>query len=348
MVPAGVAHLFAGLAASTFAALDDYGTAALGYAAGSAAGLAYILTRDRRGRDRRRVGGMALTARVGLLVPLIALAWRAQRTSMPASARAARGRAAPAAPRDVRRGGGDTAVAAARVRRVGAVRRRARVGRGDELRLRLSRLRDARWHHRVLDRPRLVRPAVARRARRPRPSRATSSRRRGSRSWSSGPRSACLPSPAPSSSRRSSAPPTADEVGEEVGSLVVVLSAWIVVAVGVNVAFPLAFVTGRLRALPWIGVAALAAADPLAWVGVELFELDGLGVSLAFSTLSCSRALLAQLGAAAAASVGLRSRRPSSAAITCCGVRPAGARRSRRDRRRACSASRSYVVLVRR
>src|SRR4029450_12123217 len=36
----------AGLPASPLAALDDYGTAALGYAAGSAAGLAFILLRS--------------------------------------------------------------------------------------------------------------------------------------------------------------------------------------------------------------------------------------------------------------------------------------------------------------
>ena len=45
VIPASVAHLFAGLVASTFAALDDYGTPALGYAVGSAAGLSYIVAR---------------------------------------------------------------------------------------------------------------------------------------------------------------------------------------------------------------------------------------------------------------------------------------------------------------
>ncbi len=43
-----------------------------------------------------------------------------------------------------------------------------------------------------------------------------------------------------------------DDVGEEVAGLVVLFSAWMVVAVGVNVTFPLAFVARRLRALPWI------------------------------------------------------------------------------------------------
>src|SRR5262249_25154576 len=45
MVPAGAMQLFAGLAASGLAALDDYGTAALGYAAASVAGLTLIVAR---------------------------------------------------------------------------------------------------------------------------------------------------------------------------------------------------------------------------------------------------------------------------------------------------------------
>ena len=44
-----------------------------------------------------------------------------------------------------------------------------------------------------------------------------------------------------------------DDVGDEVAGLIVVFSAWMVAAVGVNVTFPLAFVIDRLRALPWIG-----------------------------------------------------------------------------------------------
>ena len=48
-----------------------------------------------------------------------------------------------------------------------------------------------------------------------------------------------------------------DETGAEVAQLIVALAPWMVVAVGVNVTFPLAFVTGRLRPLPWIGLGAL-------------------------------------------------------------------------------------------
>ena len=87
------------------------------------------------------------------------------------------------------------------------------------------------------------------------------------------------------------------DIGDEVSRLVVVLAPWMVVSVGVNVSFPLAFVANRLRALPWIGAAALGVQVLLAWVGVELGGLDGLALSLAVSTLFVLAALLAQLGA---------------------------------------------------
>ena len=77
MVPAAAAHLFAGLAASGLAALDDYGTAALGYAVGSAAGLALILARVEPDGIIAVAWGMALNATVAFLVPAAGLAVRA-------------------------------------------------------------------------------------------------------------------------------------------------------------------------------------------------------------------------------------------------------------------------------
>jgi hypothetical protein len=78
-----------------------------------------------------------------------------------------------------------------------------------------------------------------------------------------------------------------------------------VASVGVNVAFPLLFVVGRMRALPWIGVLALAVQVPLAWVSGELLGLDGLAISLALSTLLVLALLLRELGALRAAARGL-------------------------------------------
>ena len=96
-----------------------------------------------------------------------------------------------------------------------------------------------------------------------------------------------------------------DETGAEVAQLIVALAPWMVVAVGVNVTFPLAFVTGRLRPLPWIGLGALVLQAPLAWLGSEAFELDGLAVALALSTGFVLAALLRELGALRAGARGL-------------------------------------------
>jgi hypothetical protein len=95
------------------------------------------------------------------------------------------------------------------------------------------------------------------------------------------------------------------DVGAEVGRLVVVLAPWMVVSVGVNVAFPLAFVVERLRALPLIAVAALVVHVLAAWLGAEVAGLDGLAVALAVSTCMVLAALLTELGALAVALRGL-------------------------------------------
>ena len=86
IVPAAVAHLFAGLAASGLAALDDYVTAAFGYAAGSAAGLILILQRVDADGIVAVAWGMALNGAIALLVPVAVLGYRARGTRMPASA----------------------------------------------------------------------------------------------------------------------------------------------------------------------------------------------------------------------------------------------------------------------
>jgi hypothetical protein len=87
------------------------------------------------------------------------------------------------------------------------------------------------------------------------------------------------------------------DIGTQVARLVVLLSAWTVASVGVNVAFPLVFVAERLRALPWIGAVALALQVLLAWMASELFELDGLALALTLTTGLVLAALLQQLGA---------------------------------------------------
>ena len=93
-------------------------------------------------------------------------------------------------------------------------------------------------------------------------------------------------------------------------------------SVGVNVSFPLAFVAERLRALPWIGAAALGAQVLLAWIGVELGELDGLALSLSVSTLFVLVALLAQLGAVEHGLRGVAVAAAAVAGLTCAAFVP--------------------------
>ena len=288
VVPAWVAHLFTGLVASTFAALDDYAMPALGYALGSAAGLVYIVTRTDAEGIVAVSRGMAVTALVGLLVPLVVLAWRAQRASMPRAPR-------------VRRASGSTGVSGSSSRRPRSRCRcssgylvsmpfAGRLGSGAVTSFGYAYLACATLAGITsfsiglvssvpLSRVELTPQAVARHV--------------VASTWVAlvvvGAAVGALASSARELVEGVLGPDYGDEVGEEVARLIVVLSAWIVVAVGVNVAFPLAFVTGRLRALPWIGLAALAAQLLLAWVGVELFELDGLAVSLAVVDASRAR-----------------------------------------------------------
>lgn len=86
MIAAAVLQLFAGLAASSLAALDNYAVAAAGYALGSAIGLAYILLRVHPDGIIALPRGMALNGAVALLVPLLALVFRALLERMPAKA----------------------------------------------------------------------------------------------------------------------------------------------------------------------------------------------------------------------------------------------------------------------
>ena len=87
------------------------------------------------------------------------------------------------------------------------------------------------------------------------------------------------------------------DVGADVSQLIVALSPWIVASIGVSVTFPLAFVAGRTRRLPWIAAGVLALQVPLAWVGASLLDLEGLAIALACSTLVVLVALLTELGA---------------------------------------------------
>ena len=85
-------------------------------------------------------------------------------------------------------------------------------------------------------------------------------------------------------------------VGSELGRLVLVMSVWAVVAVGVTVTFPLVFVASSGRRLPLLAMGALALHVPAAIIGEVLGGLAGLAVALAATTAVILFGLLATLG----------------------------------------------------
>ena len=296
MVPAAVAHLFAGLAASSLAALDDYATAALGYAAGSAAGLVLILTLvDSEGLVA--VGwGMALNGVVALLVPAVVLAWRARRSSMPATA--VRPAGLPLASRL-----GVFAAAAAlpialQLLYVVCLPFAARLGAGAVTSFGYAYLAAATlvsvtaFSIGLVSSVPLTRIGLGP---------GVSARHVGSAAWVAlaviGAAVGAFALAGGGIVEGVLGDAYGGDVGQEVARLVVVLSPWMIASVGVNVAFPLAFVAERLRPLPWIGAAALVLQVFLAWAFAGLLDLDGLAIALTLSTFLVLLALLKELDA---------------------------------------------------
>jgi hypothetical protein len=102
--------------------------------------------------------------------------------------------------------------------------------------------------------------------------------------------------------------------GAELGRLVVYLAPWMVVSVALSVAFPLLFVRGRARWLPLLAVAALGLHVPIEWAGRSLLDLPGIVAGMAVTTAGVLVALLWALGAVPATLRGLL------AAAAVCGI----------------------------
>ncbi|MGH3066926.1 MAG: hypothetical protein ACRDOF_11585 [Gaiellaceae bacterium] len=296
MVPAAVAHLFAGLAASGLAALDDYVTAALGYAAGSAVGLAFILTHVDSDGIVAVAWGMALNSVVAVVVPATVLAWRALRASMPATAVRAAG-----LPLSSRLGVFAAAASlpiALQLLYVVCLPFAGRLGAGAVTSFGYAYLAAATlvsvtaFSIGLVSSVPLTRIGLA-------PD--VSARHVVSASWMAltviGAAVGAFALSGGEIVEAVLGGAYGGDVGQDVARLVLVLSPWMIASVGVHVAFPLAFVAERLRALPLIGGSALAAQVLLAWLLAELLDLDGLAVALALSTALVLLALLSELDA---------------------------------------------------
>ena len=305
MVPAGVVYLFAGLAASGLAALDDYATAAAGFALGSATGLVFILARVEPDGIVAIAWGMMLTASVALARsshrrwryahcarecperPFV----RAARRCGVGSASFAVGAALPIAlqllyvvslPFAAKQGAGAATsfvyayLAASALVTVTA----GSLGLVTAVPLARTDVTVAETVRHVVSSSWFAFVFVAGAA--------------GALAVAGGK----VVSTILGSSY-------GGDVGADLGQVIVALSPWMIASIGVSVTFPLAFVAGRTRRLPWIAAGALVLQVPLAWVGSSLLDLDGLALALACSTLVVLVALLSELGALAGATRGL-------------------------------------------
>ena len=303
IVPAGVAYLFAGLAASGLAALDDYGTAAVGFAAGSTAGLALILARVGSDGIIAVAWGVALTGAIALIVPVLGLATRALRARMPTSA--VRPDGPPLADRLRAFAVGAALPIALQLLYVVSLPFAAGLGTGQATSFVYAYLAAASLVTVTAGSLGLVTSVPLARAAL---TTTETVRHVVSASWFAlvlvGAAAGALAVAGAQAVAAVLGESYGGDVGSDVGRLIVVLSPWMVASIGVSVAFPLAFVAGRTRRLPWIAVGALALQVPLAWVGARLLDLDGLAIALACSTLVVLVALLMELGALSGAARG--------------------------------------------
>lgn len=304
VVPAACANLFAGLIASALAALDDYVLAAVGYAAGSIAGLTLIVLRVEPDGIVAVAWGMTLNATIALTVPLVGLAWRAVRTRMP------RGAVVPSGPPFRARLGtfvvGAALPLALQLLYVVCLPFASRQGTGAATSFVYAYVGASAIVTVTGGSLALVTSVPLSRAG---INVASTARHIVAASWISlalvGAACGVFALAGGDVIERVLGGAYGGEVGAELGRLIVLLAPWILASVAISLAFPLAFVTGRTRALPWIGLGALVVQVPLAWTGGELLDLDGLALALAFTTILVCAALLGQLGALGETAPGL-------------------------------------------
>jgi hypothetical protein len=303
VVPASCAYLFAGLAASGLAARNDYGWAALGFALGATCGLALIVLRIDDG-ILAVAWGISLNASISLLVPATALVVHAARERMPA--RAVRPSGPPLRDRLAGFGVGAAVPLAMQLLYVVCLPFAGRLGTGAATTFVYAYLASSSLVSVAAGSIGLATSVPLARAE---IGAAGSARHVVAASWLAltfiGAAAGVFALAGGDVVEAVLGGAYGGEVGSDLGRLIVVLSPWIVAYVGITVAFPLAFVSGRTRGLPWIALAGLALQVPLAWAGSELLELDGLAFALALSTLAMLAVLLAELRALEAASRGL-------------------------------------------
>lgn len=288
MVPAAIAQLYAGLAASVLAALDDYGTAAFGYAAGSIASVTVILLRVGEDGIAAVAWGMFVNAAISLGVPVAVLLARTG-VQVHIELTGARSRLALF-------GRGVALPLALQGLYVICLRFAGEVGIGQLTSFSYAYLLAAALVAVTASSLSLVSSVPLTRT-------GIDGLRAGRHvvniSWLAlaivAAAAGVFAVTGEDLLRLALGDAYSGDVGSELGRLVVYLSPWMVASVGLSVAYPLLFVRGRGRLVPLLSAAALLLHVPVAWAGYRAFELPGVALALGVTTAATLAALLLML-----------------------------------------------------
>lgn len=315
MLLAGTLQLFAGLAASALAALDDYLTPAIGFMLGSVAGFVFIIARVDADGIAALSYGMALNGAIALAVPVVGLGVRARSEAMPRSA--ARPAGETYGLRLATMGSGVSLPLALQVIYLVCLPLAAREGDGALTSFGFAYLIASAVVAVTASSLGLVTAVPLARAG---IDAFRTTRHVVASAWIAlvviGAAAGVFALAGGRLAQAVLGPSYSSDVGAELGRLVVVFSLWAVVSVGVSVTFPLVFVAGRGRALPLIAVAAILIQVGLALVGQALLGLNGLALALAVTTGAVLGALLSGLAALGPTARGLATASVTVAAFT--------------------------------
>ena len=304
LVAAALAQLYAGLAASALAALDDYRTAAFGYAIGSVLGLVYIVSRIGDDGIDAVVRGVAINGFIAFAVPTLALVYRSRKG--PVRPRVMRADLS----RPVSRLGAVLAGVAFPLAQQGAylicLPFAADEGVGTVTSLGYAYIAGSAVIAITSSALALVTSVPLTRSGLD-PGRAA--RHVEASSWlgfiAVAGATGVVAVVGPDLAEAILGGAYGDSVGQELGRLVVTLAPWMLVTVCVVAAFPLAFVVDRGHSLPLLAVVVIVLQLPLAWIGDALAGVYGLAATLAISTGVGLVLLLRILGAARLVLIGL-------------------------------------------
>ena len=294
MMVAAVAHLYAALAASVLATFDDYGTAAVGYALGSAAGLAFILWRVDADGIEAVAWGMALNGSIALLVPALGIV---AKTGARNKVLLGSGGAGALRSQLVELWRGVTLPLALQALYVVCVRVAAEQGEGAISSFSYAYLIGSALvavtgsSLALVSSVPLTRLGLGERGR--------AAQHVVNTSWlalvvAAG-AAGVFALAGEDVARGLLGDAYGGDVGAELGRLVVYLTPWIVVSIGISTTFPLLFVAGRARGLPWLSLAALLVHVPIAWSLQRWLGLAGIAAALAVTTTLILAGLLLRL-----------------------------------------------------